>query len=322
MHAIAVSPPAGPGERPVLSLSEAPTPEPGPGEVLIEVHAAGVNRADLLQATGSYPPPPGASPILGLECAGVVTGLGDGVDPALLGTPTSALLDGGGYAEYAVAPASQLLPVTDPADMPRAAALPEALATAWFNLIQIAHLRAGQSVLIQGGSGGVGHVAIKLARLVGADVLTTVGAPWKGKRCRDLGADVVIDYHDDVPTAVLAATGGRGVDVILDVLGAGALADNLRMLAPHGQLAIIGLQQGRRAEIDLGQLLSRRVTVHGSTLRARTRAEKAAILAAAAAYAPYIEPAVHAVVPLRRAGEAHALMDEPGTFGKVVLQVR
>ena len=248
--------------------------------------------------------------------------LGDGVDPALLGTPTSALLDGGGYAEYAVAPASQLLPVTDPADMPRAAALPEALATAWFNLVQIAHLRAGQSVLIQGGSGGVGHVAIKLARLVGADVLTTVGAPWKGERCRDLGADVVIDYHDDVPTAVLAATGGRGVDVILDVLGAGALADNLRMLAPHGQLAIIGLQQGRRAEIDLGQLLSRRVTVHGSTLRARTRAEKAAILAAAAAYAPYIEPAVHAVVPLRRAGEAHALMDEPGTFGKVVLQVR
>ncbi|MGM0386826.1 MAG: zinc-binding dehydrogenase, partial [Actinomycetota bacterium] len=148
------------------------------------------------------------------------------------------------------------------------------------------------------------------------------GSEWKGERCLDLGADVAIDYHDDVPAAVADATNGQGVDVILDVLGAGALAANLQMLAPHGQLAIIGLQQGRRAELDLGQLMARRATVHGSTLRARTREEKAAIVAAATPYAPYIEPSVHAVLPLKRAGEAHVLMDEPGKFGKVVLQVR
>jgi putative PIG3 family NAD(P)H quinone oxidoreductase len=322
MHAIAVTPPANPGERPTLSIAETPTPEPGPGDVLLQVHAAGVNRADLLQARGGYPPPPGASPILGLEAAGTVVAVGEGANPDLIGTRTSALLDGGGYAEYAVAPATQLLPLPDDAAPTLAAALPEALATAWFNLVGLCHLHAGQTVLIQGGSGGVGHIAIRLARLLGARVLTTVGAAWKGERCLDLGADVAIDYHDDVPAAVADATGGRGVDVILDVLGAGALADNLGMLAPHGQLAIIGLQQGRRAEIDLSQLMARRVSVHGSTLRARTRQEKSAIIAAVAHYAPYIEPSVHAVVPLRRAGEAHALMDEPGTFGKVVLQVR
>ena len=237
-----------------------------------------------------------------------------------------ALLDGGGYAEYVVAPATQLIPLaTDPTratDRTRAAALPEALCTAWFNLVGICHLEAGQTVLIQGGSGGVGHVAIQLARLLGARVLTTVGAPWKGERCVDLGADVAIDYHDHVPAAVAEATGCRGVDVILDVLGAGGLADNLRMLVDGGQLAVIGLQQGRMGELDLGRLLSRRLTVHGSTLRARSREEKAAIVAAAAPYAPYIEPSVHAVMPLRRAAEAHALMDDPNTFGKVVLAVR
>lgn len=322
MHAITATPAANAADRPALALTEVPVPEPGPGDVLIEVHATAVNRADLLQARGVYPPRPGESDILGLECAGIVTEVGDGADPSLLGRRVMALLAGGGYAEYVVAPATQLIPLPDDADLLHSAALPEALCTAWYNLVGLCRLQAGQTVLIHGGSGGIGHIAIKLARLLGARVITTAGAPWKAERCLALGADVAIDYHDDVATAVAEATGGRGVDVILDVLGAAAFKANLSMLAPHGQLAIIGLQQGWRAELDLGELLRRCVSLHGSTLRARTREEKAAIVAAAAHFAPYIEPAVHAVLPLRRAGEAHALMHEQQTFGKIVLQVR
>jgi len=303
--------------------ADLPAPTPGPDDVLINVVAAGVNRADLHQAAGAYPPPRGASPILGLECAGVVAAVGDEVDPGLVGRPVAALLEGGGYAEYAVAPVTQLFMLDDasPADFAAAAALPEALCTAWYNLVGICGLRKGQSVLIHGGSGGVGHIAIQLAKLLGARVLTTVGSAAKGERCRELGADVVINYNDDVPAAIVAATEGWGVNVILDVLGGGALADNLKSLAVGGQLAIIGTQQGRRADLDIGRLLMRRLTVHGSTLRARSVNEKAWIVANAAEYWGRVTPVVDAVVPLERAEKAHRLINEEKTFGKIVLDV-
>jgi len=308
-----------------LVPADLPIPTPASDEVLIRVVTAGVNRADLHQAAGAYPPPKGHSPILGLECAGVVVDVGLDVDRALLGRPVAALLDGGGYAEYVTAPETQLFVLDDAAgggaDFVRAAALPEALCTAWYNLVGLCGLRKGQSVLIHGGSGGVGHVAIQLAKALGARVLATVGSEAKGERCRELGADVVINYNGDVPAAVVAATEGWGVNVILDVLGGGGLAANLGSLAVGGQLAIIGTQQGRRAELDIGKLLARRLTIHGSTLRARTRTEKAMIVANAREFWGLITPVVHAVVPLEAADKAHRMMNDEKTFGKIVLEV-
>ncbi len=324
-----------PGGSEVLTEVQRPDPVPGPGEVVIRVAAAGVNRADLLQRQGHYPPPPGASDILGLECSGVVAGLGPDVTGWQAGDRVAALLDGGGYAELVVVPAGQLLKVPDHLDLVDAAGLPEAVCTAWSNLVMVGRLTAGEVVLIHGGSGGVGSVAIQLATALGARVAATAGGPDRVQRCLELGAQIGIDHRTgDVSARLAEATSGHGADVILDVLGAGALADNVRALATGGRLVVIGMQQGRRAELDLGLLLVKRASVHGTTLRARPPAEKASIIAEVAAHAwpllgptdedpaitgTRLRPVVHARLPLAEAGRAHDLLEAGEVFGKLVL---
>jgi putative PIG3 family NAD(P)H quinone oxidoreductase len=288
-----------------------------------------VNRADLLQRQGFYPPPPGAPETIGLECAGTVAALGPGVAGWRVGDRVAALLDGGGYAEQVVVPAGQLLPVPDGLDAVAAAAVPEALCTAWSNLVMVGGLAAGELVLVQGGSGGVGTTAIQLSAHLGARVAATAGGSERVARCVALGAEVGIDHRsEDVVERVLAATGGQGADLVLDVLGAGALATNIRLLATGGRLVVIGLQQGRRAELDLGLLLAKRASVHGTTLRSRPAAEKARIVAEVAAHAwplvgtradSPVRPVVHEVLPLAEAGRAHALLASGEVFGKLVL---
>lgn len=328
MRAIAISHPGGPD---VLAEIEIPDPTPGPGEVLIDVAAAGVNRADILQRQGQYPPPPGAPDTPGLECSGVIAQVGSGVTGWAIGDRVAALLDGGGYAERAVAPAAQLLRVPESLDLVDAAALPEALCTAWSNLVTVGRLAAGETVLIHGGSGGVGTAAIQLARALGARVATTAGGRERVARCLALGADIGIDHRaDDVDARLRDATGGRGADLILDVLGAGALESNLRALATGGRLVVIGLQQGRRAALDLGTLLAKRASIHGTTLRSRPHAEKAVIVADVAAHAwPFVtaenddgarlRPIVHARLPLADAARAHEILESGEVFGKVLL---
>lgn len=317
---------AGGPER--LRTADRPDPEPGPGEVLVRVAAAGVNRADLLQREGRYPPPPGAPDWPGLEVSGVVAGHGPDVDPAtwLLGTRVAALLAGGGYAEAVAVPASLLLPVPDGVDLVDAAGLPEAVCTAWSNLVDAGRLRAGETLLVQGGSGGVGSVAVQLGAALGARVVATAGGAARADRCRELGASTVVDHRtQDVADAVRAATDGHGADVVLDVLGAGGLATNLAALATGGRLVVIGTQRGTRGEIDLGLLLARRASVIGTTLRARPLAEKARIVADVRAHAwPMLEdgrlrPVVHARLPLDDAAGAHRLLDSGAVFGKVLL---
>ncbi|WP_127125699.1 NAD(P)H-quinone oxidoreductase [Georgenia sp. SYP-B2076] len=309
-----------------LELSDVPDPRPGPGEVLVKVAAAGVNRADILQRAGHYPPPPGTSDLMGLEVSGTVAGLGDGVTGWQVGDEVAALLAGGGYAELVTAPATQLLPVPSSVSLVDAAALPEAACTAWANLIHSGRLGAVETVLVHGGSGGVGSVAIQLAAAVGARVLTTAGGPERAARCRELGADVAIDYRaGDVARAVRDATDGRGVDVILDVLGAGALTDNVAMLATGGRLVVIGTQKGRKGELDLGRLMTKRASIHASTLRARPLAEKAAVVADVRARVwPMLDdgrlrPVVAERLPLADAARAHELLDSGTVFGKVLL---
>ncbi|WP_123303629.1 NAD(P)H-quinone oxidoreductase [Bogoriella caseilytica] len=313
-----------------LSLVELPDPSPAAGEVQITVAAAGVNRADLLQRTGHYPPPPGASDILGLEVSGIITALGPGVPDWQVGDEVCALLAGGGYATQVTVPAGQLLPVPRGVDLISASALPEVACTAWSNLVEVARLRAGESVLVVGGSGGIGSHAIQLAAALGARVVTTAGGPERVQRCLDLGADVALDHRAlagrELACAVKEASGG-GVDVILDVLGAGSLATHLASLATGGRLVVIGMQQGRHGEIDLGRLLAKRASIHGTTLRSRSAQDKAEIVAAVQSHVwPLIEqeqvrPVVHAVLPLRDAGRAHELLDSGAVFGKVLLQV-
>lgn len=298
----------------------------GPGQVLLEVAAAGVNRADLLQRQGHYPPPAGAPEWPGLEVSGRVLAVGEGVSSVREGESVCALLSGGGYAERVVVDASLVLPVPRGVDLVEAAALPEAAATAWSNLVDLARLRAGESVLVHGGSGGVGSFAVQLAAALGARVLATARDEARCARVRELGAELAIPYADaEIPTAVREATEGRGVDVVLDVLGAGALGDNLRALATGGRLVVIGLQRGRKGELDLGVLLSRRLTVAGTTLRSRPLAERAAIVAALREHVwPLLEqgrvrPVVHRALPMDRAGEAHELLDSGEVFGKLLL---
>ena len=323
MRAIVVASPQGPDGLPVEDL---PAPVPGPGEVLVRVRAAGINKADLLQRAGSYPPPPGVTDRLGLEVSGVVAALGDGVTGWSEGDRVCALVDGGGYAELVVVPAAQVLRVPDGIDLLDAAALPEAVCTAWSNLVDVGGLTAGSTVLVHGGSGGVGVVAVQLAAALGARVLTTAGGAARAERCLELGAEVAIDHRrDDVLHRVLEATGGAGVDIVLDVLGAGGLETNLRALATGGRLVVIGLQQGRRAEIDLGLLLARRAAVIGTTLRARPPHEKAAIVDSVRQTVwpmlldGRLRPVVHARLPLAEAAAGHELLASGEVFGKVLL---
>ncbi|MFJ9644350.1 NAD(P)H-quinone oxidoreductase [Streptomyces sp. NPDC101206] len=323
MHAISIEQPGGPE---ALVWAEAPDPVPGEGEVLVDVAASAVNRADVLQRQGFYNPPPGASPHPGLECSGRISAVGPGVSGWAVGDEVCALLSGGGYAERVAVPAGQLLPVPEGVDLVTAAALPEAACTVWSNLFMVAHVRPGETVLVHGGSSGIGTMAIQLAKAVGATVAVTAGGPEKLARCKELGADVLIDYREqDFVAEVRAATGGAGADVILDIIGAKYLARNVDALAVNGRLAVIGLQGGVKAELNLGTLLSKRAAIAGTTLRARPQAEKAAIVAAVREHvwplvaAGRIRPVVHAVYPVREVAEAHRTMESSRHVGKLLL---
>lgn len=325
MRAVTISAPGGPEKLSVENLHE---PEPAPGEVVLDVVAAGVNRADLLQRQGHYPPPPGAPAWPGLEVSGVVARVGPGVDRWREGDRVVALLDGGGYAERVAVRATQVLPAPAGVDLVDAAALPEAACTAWSNLVDVGRLRAGEHLLVQGGSGGVGTLALQLGRALGAHVLTTAGGPERVARCEALGATGIDHRSQDVVAAVREATGGHGADVVLDVLGGGGLADNVRVLATGGRLVVIGMQRGTRGELDVGRLLARRASVAGTTLRSRPAAEKAAIVAAVEEHVwpmvadGRVRPVVHARLPLEAAADAHRLLDSGEVLGKLLLVVR
>ena len=301
-------------------------PEPGIGEVVIRVVSSGMNRADLLQRAGKYPPPPGAPESPGLEVAGTVIRTGDQVQGLAVGDPVVALLEGGGYAELVVARANQVLPAPAGVELMEAGALPEAVCTAWTNLVDTGRLRAGEWALVHGGSGGVGTVAVQLAKALGARVIATAGGQERAERVLELGADVVVDHRSqDFVAEVRRATAGRGADVVLDVLGGKALADNVRALAQGGRLVVIGLQQGRRGELDLNAVLAKRAVVTGTTLRSRSPEEKAALLEAVREHVwpmvadRRVRPVVHAVFPLEDVEEAAAVLERGEAFGKVLL---
>ena len=319
---------ASPGPPDVLRPVRRPVPAPGPGEVLVRVAAAGVNRPDLLQRAGHYPPPPGASDIPGLEIAGTVAALGEGAAGWSVDEPVTALVSGGGYAEYCTAPAGLCLPVPHGLDVAEAAALPETTFTVWTNVFERGRLAPGETLLVHGGSSGIGTTAIQMARAFGARVIVTAGTSEKCKACLSLGAERAIDYkHEDFVAEVREATGGRGVDVLLDMVGAPYLARNLECLAVEGRLVQIGVQQGPKAELNLLSVMQKRLTVTGSTLRPRTVSEKARIAAAVRERVwPKIEtgqirPVVHARLPLAEAREAHRIMEEGAHIGKLVLLV-
>jgi putative PIG3 family NAD(P)H quinone oxidoreductase len=325
MYAITISEPGGPE---VLVWAEVSDPVPGEGEVLVDVAASAVNRADLLQRQGYYDPPPGASPYPGLECSGRIAALGPGVTGWSVGDEVCALLAGGGYAERVVVPAGQLLPVPKGVDLISAAALPEVAATVWSNVFDVAQLRSGETLLVHGGASGIGTFATQLAKAFGARVAVTAGGPEKLARCRELGADIAINYREeDFVEAVRAATDGAGADVVLDIIGAKYLERNVEVLAVNGRLVVIGLQGGAKAELNLGKLLAKRALVAATSLRGRPVEEKAAILAAVRervwplVEAGAVRPVVDRVLPLRDAAQAHRVVEESGHFGKVVLAV-
>ncbi|MCW2631339.1 MAG: putative quinone oxidoreductase, family, partial [Pseudonocardia sp.] len=327
VYAITVQEPGGPD---VLEWTEYPDPTPGPGEVLIDIAATAVNRADILQRQGHYPPPPGASEIIGLECSGRIAELGAGSEDSGLrvGDEVCALLSGGGYAERVAVPAGQVLPVPPGFSLVEAGGLAEAANTVWSNLVGVAHLKPGEIVLINGGSGGIGTHAIQVTRALGARVAVTAGSPERLERCRALGAEILIDYHDDVPARLREATDGHGADVILDNMGASQLRANVDMLAADGRLVVIGMQGGSRGEIDLGKLLYKRGTVAATTLRYRPAhgpAGKAAVVAATREglwpliTAGEVRPVVHTTISLDEAAKAHELVEAGGVVGKVLL---
>ncbi|HEY7721598.1 MAG TPA: NAD(P)H-quinone oxidoreductase [Pedococcus sp.] len=315
-----------PGEADALVLAEVPTPEPARGEVRIRVAAAGVNRADIMQRRGFYDPPPGSSPYPGLEVSGTVEALGEGVDGWSVGDPVCALLVGGGYAEQVCAPATQLLPVPAGVALEDAGALPEVVCTVWSNVFMTANLLPGQTLLVHGGSSGIGTMAIQLAREVGARVAVTAGSAEKLDACRALGAEVLVNYREqDFVEEVRAATDGAGADVILDNMGAKYLSRNVDALAVNGRLVVIGLQGGTTAELNLNTLLRKRAAVIATSLRARPPAEKAAIVAAVREHvwplveAGRVKPVVHSRHPLADAPAAHREMEESGHIGKILL---
>jgi putative PIG3 family NAD(P)H quinone oxidoreductase len=323
MIAIEISQPGGPE---VLTPAERPIPEPAPGEVLIKVAGAGVNRPDLLQREGRYPPPPGASDLPGLEVSGTIAKVGSGVTGWTTGDEVCALISGGGYAEYAVAPAPQCLPVPRAMPLVHAAGIPETAFTVWTNLFDRGRLTAGESVLIHGGASGIGTTAIQLAKARGARVFATAGSREKCDACERLGAERGIDYHEeDFVAVVKASTGGRGVDVVLDMVGGDYMQRNINVLALEGRLVMIGRQGGASSTIDIMPVLRKRLTLTGSTLRIRSVEEKAAIAAAVRREIwPLFESGAMTVVidelyPLAAAADAHRRMESSGHVGKVIL---
>lgn len=317
-----------PGDADVLRIEQVPDPSPRDGEMLIRVAAAGVNRADIVQRRGFYPPPPGASDILGLEVSGVVESVGAGVRGWNIGERVMALIEGGGYAELATARVAQTVRVPVELDIVDAAAVPEVFITAHDNLFTRARLQAGETVLIHGGAGGVGTAAVQLSTRRGCRVLVTAGTEAKLHRCAELGADVGIDYRtDDFVARTLDATDGHGADVILDVMGASYLARNLEALAQDGRIVVIGMQGGTVAEMNIGQLSRKRGTLMATHLRGRPAQQKAEIVAA---FEQRVLPGlrdgslrtvVDRVLPLDAAQEAHRLLESGDVIGKVVLQV-
>lgn len=312
----------------VLTLADVPDPLAGPGEVLIEVAATAVNRADLLQRQGFYHPPPGASPYPGLECSGTISALGEGVAGWSVGDEVCALLSGGGYAEQVAVPVGQLLPVPRGVSLVEAAALPEVACTVWSNVFQLAALQPGEVLLVHGGTSGIGTHAIQLAKRFGARVLCTVGSAEKAARAEQLGAEKAILYKEvDFVEQVRALTDGRGADVVLDNMGAAYLSRNVDVLATGGRLVVIGLQGGAKAELDLGALLVKRAAVHATSLRSRPAGQKAAIVAAVlagvwpAVEAGEVRPVVDRVLPLDQVADAHRLLEQSSHIGKVLLQV-
>lgn len=308
-----------------------PDPAPGAGEVLIAVTAAGVNRADLLQAAGKYPPPPGASDVLGLEVSGTIAGMGRDVSGYALGQPVCALLAGGGYAERVAVPAGQVMPVPAGVALADAAALPEAACTVWSNLVMAARLHPGETLLVHGGASGIGTHAIQVARALGATVAVTAGSSDKLARCAELGAQILVNHRDeDFVERIRGATAGSGADVILDIMGAAYLDRNLAALAVDGRLVIIGMQGGIKAELNIGALIAKRLSVIGNALRGRPTAGdqgKAAIVDAVVDEVwPMIadgrvRPVIGARFPIERAADAHRLLESGQSHGKIVLTV-
>lgn len=317
-----------PGDESVMRLGEAPSPELAAGTLRIRNRASGVNRADLLQRAGHYPPPSGASPILGLECAGEVTEIGDGVEGWSVGDRVMALLPGGGYAEEVVAHAGSVMPLPDALSFEEGGGLPETLLTVFLNVFQLGALPEGGAVLVHGGGSGIGTTTIDLVKRAGGRVVATAGTAEKCRRCLELGADAVANYkEEDWVEVTKSATDGRGVDVVLDSIGAPYLEQNLSALATDGALVLIGLMGGARAEISLGRLLMRRLRLIGSTLRTRSDESKAGIVEAfrgrfgADLAAGRLRPTIHRVFDLAEAPEAHRLMKSSEHFGKIVLRV-
>ncbi|GHF74002.1 NAD(P)H-quinone oxidoreductase [Streptomyces griseosporeus] len=323
MHAITIPEPGGPE---ALVWAEVPDPVPGEGEVLVDVAASAVNRADILQRQGFYDPPPGTSPYPGLEVSGRVAALGPGVSGWAVGDEVCALLSGGGYAEKVAVPAGQLLPLPKGVGLVRAAALPEVVCTVWSNVFMVAHLRPGETLLVHGGSSGIGTMAIQLAKAVGAKVAVTAGTKEKLAYCAELGADILINYREqDFVAELMKATDGAGADVILDNMGAKYLDRNVQALAVSGRLAIIGMQGGVKGELNIGALMRKRAAISATTLRARPLEEKAAIVAAVREHvwplldAGHVRPVVDRELPMTEAGEAHSVVEASGHVGKVLL---
>jgi putative PIG3 family NAD(P)H quinone oxidoreductase len=317
-----------PGPADVLAIAEGPVPKPGAGEVLIRVAYAGVNRPDVIQRTGSYPPPPGASPIIGLEVSGTIVSLGDGVDAWRVGESVCALTPGGGYAEYCVAPAGHCLAPPRGLDLMEAAGLPENYFTVWHNVFERGRLASGETILIHGGSSGIGLAAIQLAKAFGAKVITTVGSDEKAGVCESLGADHAINYRKtDFVSEVAAITGKRGVEVVLDIVGGDYIAKNLRCVAIEGRVVIIAFLHGSKVEADWMPIMMKRLVVTGSTMRASPAARKAAIAQSLRERvwplfeAGRLKPVVYRVFPLADAAAAHALMESSQHIGKIILEV-
>ncbi len=316
-----------PGEAGNLVWTEVDDPVAGADEVVVDVAASAVNRADLLQRQGNYPPPPGASDVLGLECSGTIAEVGADVSGWRVGDQVCALLAGGGYAQKVAVPAGQLLPVPPETDLVAAAALPEVACTVWSNVVSHAGLTSGEVLLVHGGAGGIGTHAIQVGKALGATVAVTVGSDRRAERCRQLGADLAINYREKNFAEVLKASTG-GADVILDHLGAAYLGDNVDALTTGGRLVVIGLMGGAKAELNLGALLRKRASVAATTLRARPQEEKARIVADVREHLwPMLElgtvrPVIDQAIPLPDAAEAHRALEAGGVFGKILLTAR